>query len=399
MLNLGLCFFSFVFAMRSIALLLAAGVALAQLTPSDVNLGSCECPAQTVGGGCVSGDYMDRMLPCNAPANAFPAACPTQPSSARIAVLHVPKAAGMSFNEMFLTSNASLNFTLLHDRATEFIPEDYDIFIVLTRDPIGRVVSAFNFNDPFYSSPSRDRDFQCGGITLAADPPACRATARFLYLDCFPPPMWADDANASSAVDAFARSFEDDGACGNVSRTCTRSAWAVETRLCGSNPHLAMGVEWFVSQPHGGQQTVLERVRRGLARAFIVRTEAFEDDMDALWEWLCVPTHLRPPIARTNDQSGNSNGGSTDSSHDKFSDMLPPGDIFNMDLRSNDTVLSAAGRDAMARALEPEQRAIDELEALAENGRAVQRQWGATTHVRGARGGGGGGGSPLVPAS
>ena len=72
---------------------------------------------------------------------------------------------------MLLTSTAAINFTLLHDRAEAFRPESFDAFIVTTRTPSSRLISAFNFNDPFYTN---------GDCTSPGAIPECGATARTL---------------------------------------------------------------------------------------------------------------------------------------------------------------------------------------------------------------------------
>ena len=76
---------------------------LRRLGPMNTGVGpGPECPLISAGGGCVSGDYQGEdfqreLLPYDAPPHHFPAGCTAQPaSSARIAVLHVPKAAGVS---------------------------------------------------------------------------------------------------------------------------------------------------------------------------------------------------------------------------------------------------------------------------------------------------------------
>ena len=78
----------------------------------------------------------------------FGPACASQPNrSAHIAVIHVPKSAGTTLEQML--ERMMLNYTLLHDESHAFQPERFELFVITTRDPGERVISAFNFNDPF----------------------------------------------------------------------------------------------------------------------------------------------------------------------------------------------------------------------------------------------------------
>merc|ERR1719181_2174302 len=81
-----------------------------------------------------------------APPHHFPAGSVCQwKSPKRIAMVHVGKCAGESLQEML--NNAPVNFTHVHSDFHDnwFDPDDYDPFVVSTRDPVNRTVSAFNF--------------------------------------------------------------------------------------------------------------------------------------------------------------------------------------------------------------------------------------------------------------
>lgn len=223
--------------------------------------------------------------------------------------------------------------------------EDYDLFVVTTREPAARLVSAFNFNDPFYADGPCDdpyadalMEYKPGGREICHG-----ALSRRVYLECFP---YATTDAADGVADAFARALgEGVGPCAEAARACVHEGDAV----CGSNRHLNRGTDWYVADDRGGTASVLTRLRNQSARAFLVRTESFDEDAVAMWDWLCVPNATRTTALNVNPQT----------IHDRAALETP---------RHNDTSLSAAGKAALAHQLAREQHAIDALEALADNG-------------------------------
>ena len=87
--------------------------------------------------------------------------------------------------------------------------------------------------------------------------------------------------------------------------------------------------------------SVLERIRHGRTRAFLVRLEQIEQDMDELWDWLCVPPASRPLHGMH--------------THAEYN-------------RSHDKYLSPEGLAQLQRHLGPEYHYLEQLESVADNG-------------------------------
>jgi hypothetical protein len=270
-------------------------------------------------------------------------ACEAQSTTAaRIAYLHVPKTSGTALERTLL--HTPVNFTLMHDESDDFVPEDFDLFIISARDPSARLISAFNFNDPF-------EDGNCIAQGKANDD-TCGEYARTLYQDCNPPPDPTTTGAAYASADSFAISLGVTDPCGKTARTCVHN----DTVVCGSNRHLARGLDWYTSSVRGGTMTVIDRVRAGRARAFLVRTESYEDDVAALWDWLCVPADLGAEAKRRGDSETEWTTHNTERHG-----MSKP--------RKNDTLISDEGQHALEQHTAEERQALTALEELAENGR------------------------------
>jgi hypothetical protein len=173
--------------------------------------------------------------------------------------------------------HAPVNFTHVHMDWSEFYfdPEEYDIFIVATRNPVNRIISAFNWRHPI------------GGAPLF---PHWTPVERMMYR-CFP--------QLPGGVNMFAEALEEnDTDCGWLARRCLHSEYA----RCG---HLAKGFHWYLQTGlTRGSRSVLSAVRnsRGHKHIFPVRAEHFSTDSAALLDWLCVPPELRPAEPHTNSQ-------------------------------------------------------------------------------------------------
>ena len=98
------------------------------------------------------------------------------------------------------------------------------------------------------------------------------------------------------------------------------------------------------------------RLRHGLARAFLVRSESFEEDAAALWEWLCVPEEARAEAHRVTMP------GSTEA--DDASSETPE----EINVRHDDKAISAAGMAQLREHTQRERYALEALEGLADNG-------------------------------
>lgn len=176
---------------------------------------------------------------------------------AYVALVHVGKTAGMSVLQML--SDAGVAFAVLHiDDAHWAVDCRFTHYIVSTRDPVNRTVSAFNW---------RHTD---GG---AEDDHISPAEAR-LYDECFP--------QLPGGANAFAESLGGSGRCAMLARACIYEP----ARGCR---HLGRGHAYYLQQT--GLMEVLRRDDKGL---FVVRQESFEADMQRLWAWLCVPRAKRP---------------------------------------------------------------------------------------------------------
>ena len=74
-------------------------------------------------------------------------------------------------------------------------------------------------------------------------------------------------------------------------RALSQPTYSSPSSLCPFSYWMGKGA---LSQPRiredrGGAESIIRRVRLGAARAFLVRTESFDEDAGALWDWLCVP--------------------------------------------------------------------------------------------------------------
>jgi hypothetical protein len=208
---------------------------------------------------------------------------------------------------------SSLNFTHVHMAWNEqfFDPENYDLFVIATRDPLSRVVSAFNWRHPIG-----------GGAPIPADSVGNEAD---MYT-CFP--------ELPGAVNSFAEALGENTTCGRAARRCLNSISAD----CG---HLAKNLAWYVG-------TGLLRRSEGVLAAlrhqpetkhgFAVSVENFDADASALWDWLCVPPGQRP---------------SDVSAHTEYP-------------RGSDTDLSPAARALLTRHTTQERYALEELMTLVE---------------------------------
>jgi len=273
------------------------------------------------------------------------------PNGARIGFVHVGKTGGNSVSHYL--HRPTVNASLGHDGPTLHIWDmhllaqtlkvrdgalvagglaygDWDLLIISTRDPIERTISAFNFalDMPYtYTYPLLDT----------------------MNKECF--------AHVPGALDAFALELDKDTVCGKIARRCLHEAHGsmlpsgthhregVHTEpyqtQCG---HINMGFEHYLGHEHFGQMSLLERIRTQQSRAFLVRAQSMNQDIDAMWDWLCVP-----PENRNRTQIDNVEGHEKRRYHDKY--------------------LSPEGRLNLKGHLSTEYQMLEALEQLADNGR------------------------------
>jgi len=181
----------------------------------------------------------------------------------------------------------------------------FDVYIVTTRDPASRTVSAFNW-----------RHSQGGG-----DVNEHSSFEREMYDDCFP--------ELPGGMSRFAEALGEQTRCGWLARTCLVSPGE---HLCS---HLGKGHHYYLIA--SGLLPILQRDDKHVA---VVSHENLDADLDAVLDWLCVPRSQRPRIG-----------------HERSSYA-----------RSNDTELTERGRMAMESFLGPERYAIESVLLQSEAG-------------------------------
>lgn len=283
-------------------------------------------------------------------------------SPKKILFLHTGKTAGSTLhasNE--LLSNLHINWTYVHDRSGHVdtadiiraMEADYDLYIIPTREPLSRLVSAFNW-----------MHLDGGGRWNFATVPAYdNATVASILADPLTSPhwspRWSPDANVTyehdflaalstcfpqlpGGVNAFAEALELDSRCGQIAR---RSLQATS-----GTGHLSKGFDFYLNMLiDSGANTLLDRIRNGgsAKHVFHVSEENFDDDAAALWQWLCVAD---PPTA------------------EELIDDHPLSAYSNRSLlRHSDTSLTEAGEAALNRVLAPDYLALEVIRALTEN--------------------------------
>merc|ERR1719387_1045976 len=261
----------------------------------------------TPGGGIMGGLFLGigTLLYGPAPPNTFPEGCKwSEPK--RIALIHIGKTAGGSVRSAL--DMTPLNWTHVHLfwHQYYFDPRQFDLFIVTVRDPVQRVISAFNWNH------------KIGG----REPDAVYEDSMY---DCYP--------ELPGAVNHFAEDLDSPGPCGAKSRECVHSVPA-------NCAHLSRDHSWYL-------ETGIDRYSPGLTeelkqspqkKAFVLSAENFSVGLDALSDWLCLP-----PDGRLED-------------HETHSDYP----------RHNDTYVSGEGKEKIAKHKSQEYFALEELATVAD---------------------------------
>jgi len=244
--------------------------------------------------------------------------CPWPGHKTSIALIHVAKAAGKTLG--LLLRKVGVNYTHIHVHSARLATScAFSHYIVTTRDPLDRTISAFNFRHTRGGAPEYDKP----------NTPVRPSPAELqLYEDCFP--------ELPGGVARFADAMAGHGECANLARACLHDSGM----YCN---HLSKGHSYFLVQ-----NGLLSLLRRPDKHAYVVRAEHLEEDINGLLDWLCVPAdarHVTLPHAHTG---------------------YP---------READTNVSALGRRNLRENLAHEHYAKDAVEQLADSARP-QSEWG-----------------------
>jgi len=271
--------------------------------------------------------------------------------------LHTGKTAGNTITLTFEELN--LSFTAVHfyagrpQHGTPDIPSqamtslalaDYDVYIVPTRNPVSRVISAFNAlhtpdgaawlnpASPFVPISNATVDgiiSNAMNVTIEAELDAKQHHYALLQAlsTCFP--------QLPGGVNAFAEALAGPpGGCNDVARRAL-----LDTKA--GTVHLSQGYSFMLGLTNGST-TVLEKMRQKGKRVFHVAQENFDADFAAMWRWLCMET----PVTVV----------------DHAEDLPLP-----QCLRHDDVNITAAGRAALEAYLADEYHALAVLSTFTEN--------------------------------
>jgi len=245
--------------------------------------------------------------------------------SAQVAFIHVGKTGGSTLSDLLKMAIPG-SYTEFHEVSTLASRARKDLlsfqdtlqcafthYIVSTRDPLNRTVSAFNYGDR-------------SGLPGAVATPA----SERLYGSCFPA------RPEGGAVSAFAEALGADSECGALARACL-----FEPALdCAQ--HVPRGHAYIFRDT--GLLDVL-RQDAGNRRVWLVRQESFDEDVAGLWKWLCL-------------------------AEDKWVDAGAMQAKKTSYPRKNDTWLSDEGARQLRAALSMESYVYNVLEGLADNARS-----------------------------
>ena len=146
---------------------------------------------------------------------------------------------------------------------------------------------------------------------------------------------------ASAFAEAFAANVPQDA--------CTDVAKRTLSEASAGSGHLSKGYAWYLSKSKGPSvaETVIDQMRRPGKHVYHVAQENLDDDMDGLWDWLCV---ANPPTAES----------------DGLEDATSERGIA----RHADTTLSDKGRAALTAYLQDEYYYLNIVNRLSENTRS-----------------------------
>lgn len=222
-------------------------------------------PAQCTGWGINMTYARSANVVPSAPANTF--TCDRWADSPkRIVFIHVGKTGGDTMQQTIQLVN--LNVTVIHTFNAQQALEDFDIYLVSSRSPVGRTASSWNWMhgdgggmwDPINlrgrdSTVARTKEANANAeevnATMKALDDALGATlvpvaynGGFIdkVSECFP--------QLPGAFDAFAVALSGEGPCSDLARRCMHEPNAG----CG---HIAFGLGFYLSQVHRGSFVTL----------------------------------------------------------------------------------------------------------------------------------------------
>lgn len=185
-------------------------------------------------------------------------------SPKRVALMHVGKAAGSTVVETLKA--APVNFTQFHILSWgQLNASDFDLFVVVTREPVSRTISAFNYNHPIG-----------GSLDLNATNTIKDVAEAY--------PELADFTRCFSAlpggVNDWAEALSEDSDCGRAARKHAfdnevyQNTQVLADVLTSAPPHLTVDMYpnrhvvfnhlWYMNNLHRGQEpseNVMGRVR------------------------------------------------------------------------------------------------------------------------------------------
>ena len=192
---------------------------------------------------CVGG-MTDRIVsvigmfdPMPAPATTFPSSCSRWTSPKKVALVHVPRSAGGTMSKTMY--NVPMNWTEIHSSASgQMSLDEYDIFIVATRDPIARFISAFNF---YFAEPPYNVSVAAwtgpNALGKAALPiEGWNATRNPGMLQ---QAVYSCFSQLPGGVNAFAEALERPGTCGDLARRLSHEE-VCDTRPARARSHAAV---------------------------------------------------------------------------------------------------------------------------------------------------------------
>ena len=262
-----------------------------------------------------------------------------------IALVHVGKTGGETIEQ--LLQSAGVNHTWIHAQTVKrdvpdsgpsspldyFSPAqaalacEHTHYIVTMREPLNRTVSAFNY-ETYIAGLSPGPDFNFRTLTM-----------KKMYERCFPGVTTGGSAKTTGTTtggaNAFAEAMGEDTECGALARACIYEPQSAD---CG---HTGRGMAHYVKDTG-----LLEVLRRDDKHTYAIRTETFDDDVDGLWDWLCVPRPSRPEMIYTHT--------------DDYA-------------RKKDTALSASGEARLRSVLSTEYYVKQTIEGLADNAPSRER--------------------------
>jgi len=256
-----------------------------------------------------------------------------------------------------MLASANVNFTHLHPLASvekdvaQYDMSDFDLFIIPTRDPVSRTISAYNWNHPT-GGPGCQLLCWFGSGMLALNKFSDQQDALY---ECMQDAHPNTGGTTFGQVSVFAEALggQGDGA------DCREDAVKCVTETDAGCRHMSLGFDYWLNQPEGNSVLSLLREAKNSTDssrrlAIAVRNEDLIADADYMLEWLEVPEEQRISAADV--------GGVLDSG--VFGEMKK---ITNSYPLQDDRDVSDFGRAALENVTKSEQDILDELDALVEN--------------------------------